>query len=272
MFSWIMGATQACSSIERPAQKCTIIQSVRPDSTIRRESQASSAHLKSKKDNVASSPVSLWSKCQNAVHEFRKFQKFLKKQYSGPSQAFDSLFEDCKHSPRGCVSREDFICLVEKAGFKGETRLVFAMLKGGAEEFITRDSFKKRQKARPSNEVDDLADVVGQAVAAAALERGMSGLSRGRSQHREKSKDKSSLTRGQSNVSLRTESTTASSRRASTERHSSKERKQKARSNSKQRSTSPSPPGRRRRSAGRGGSKSPEPSKRSKSLARQKSR
>lgn len=276
-----MGATQACSSMDK-ASPCTFLQSSRPVDMIEVPSGPSKSHARK-------SSLSLWTKCKDAVSEFRSFQRFLMKQYSGPSQAFDLLSEGCKDSPRNCITREDFTRVVKKVGFKGDSALVFAMLKDGADDFITRDSFRRRLKGRPNKKGDDFAAVVGQAVAFAALERGVSestldrvsqGWGRGRSPHRDKEAENFGLSRGRSKDSLRTESTAASSehscrasveRRAGKDHHSPKERKRRSRSSSKKRSVSPSPPGHRRRSSGHS-SKSPESSKRNKSLYRQKSR
>eukprot|EP00746_Dinoflagellata_sp_MGD_P163090 gnl/MRDRNA2_/MRDRNA2_90960_c0_seq1.p1 gnl/MRDRNA2_/MRDRNA2_90960_c0~~gnl/MRDRNA2_/MRDRNA2_90960_c0_seq1.p1 ORF type:complete len:296 (-),score=40.22 gnl/MRDRNA2_/MRDRNA2_90960_c0_seq1:109-996(-) len=295
-----MGAAQACTSVQK-AQSCTLIKSCRPDALICTGSEASPT-IKSK----AASPISLWAKCKDAVHEFRSFQKFLMKRYSGPGDAFDFLSEGCKGSPRGCIGREDFTRLVKKAGFKGDCSLVFAMLKAG-DDFITRDSFKQRLKARPNKKGDDFAAVVGQAVAFAALEKGVSGsclekLSkdwrRGRSQPRQRKTEKANIPRGHSKNSLSSECATASSRpkkedksdlprgrskdslntesTAASSRPSSKGPKR-----TKKRWSSPSPSGDKRSSARRSpdphserrqSSKSPEPSKRGKSLHRQKSK
>jgi hypothetical protein len=240
---------------------------------IRADSEASSPDLsKSKIKSTSASPVSLWSKCKEAVHEFRSFQTFLRKRYSSPGDAFDFLVEGCKESPTGCVSREDFTRLVGgEAGFKGDTGLVFAMLKGG-DDCITRDNFKKRLKARPNKEGDAFAAVVGQAVAFAALEKGVTKSSlelfsrnRGRSQPRQKKAEKSGLTRGSSKGSL----TRGQSKDALTRGRS----KDSLNTESSERSR-PSSKGPKRRSSSkkRASSKSPEPSKRDKSLHRQKSK
>lgn len=306
-----MGATQACASVEK-AQSCSLIQSVRPESLIRTGSEASptiTSFAKSRSETMSASPISLWAKCKEAVHEFRSFQKFLMKRYSGPGDAFDELSEGCKDSPRGCIGKEDFTRLVKKAGFKGDCSLVFAMLKGG-DDSITRDSFKTRLKAKASKQGDDFAAVVGQAVAFAALEKGVSGsclekLSkgwrRGRSQPRQRKAEKASIPRGNSKNSLNTERTTESSRpkregKCAIQRGRSKDSlntestaassrpSSKGPKRMKKRSSSPSPSGDKRSSTRRSpdptsqrrrsteNSKSPEPSKRGKSLHRQKSK
>lgn len=143
-----MGATQGCSYVER-VQPHSPIESARPVEKA-----------------AGPTPTSLWAKCKDAVHEFRRFQKFLMKHFSSPSQAFDILFEGCQ----GRVVRGEFKRLTEKAGFRGDTGLVFAMLKDGADEYITRDSFRQRLKTRASKTGDDFLAVVGQAIAAAALQ------------------------------------------------------------------------------------------------------
>lgn len=285
-----MGASQGCSSTER-VQPCGIIQPIRPVRTIASEissapSKRSTLDLKS--DTAARRPISLWAKCKDAVHEFRRFQRFLMRYYSGPNQAFDLLFQACKNkgSARDRVEIEDFICLVDKAGFKGDTRVVFAMLKDGADDFITRDSFRRRLKGRRSTDGDKFLAVVGHAVATAALvDNGVGAVLEGFEQGRSRwgrCEEGMQKPRGRSNDTESTEASSNASRSTSKDdstsprrrtgghnvgRRSSKEPKRR-RSSSKTRSTSPKPPGR----CSNGQSRSPESPKRNKSIRRQKSR
>jgi len=307
-----MGATQAqCVSIER-SQPCGLIKAVSPVNTIGRSTSSTAKSIsKSTSNSKNAAPAqSLWAKCKDAVQEFRGFQAFLMKQYSSPNHAFDSLFNG-EDSPEGrnVIVRKDFIRRMEKAGFKGDTGVVFAMLKDGKDDFITRESFKQRLRAlgkAKGDKGDKFLVVVGQAVAAAALENQGLGKALENFEHaRGRSVTFKKSSSGRSNASVSTAASTNPSRRESRERETSKDSKQsketsketgkdsketskdskeagkdskdrrisreregRTRSKSNVRSNSPSPPGRRRRSSGQ--SKPPEP--KAPSYNRQKSR
>lgn len=152
------------------------------------------------------------------------------KQYSSPNHAFDSLFNG-EDSPEGrnVIVRKDFIRRMEKAGFKGDTGVVFAMLKDGKDDFITRESFKQRLRAlgkAKGDKGDKFLVVVGQAVAAAALENQGLGKALENFEHaRGRSVTFKKSSSGRSNASVSTAASTNPSRRESRERETSKDSK-----------------------------------------------
>eukprot|EP00746_Dinoflagellata_sp_MGD_P160340 gnl/MRDRNA2_/MRDRNA2_87038_c0_seq1.p1 gnl/MRDRNA2_/MRDRNA2_87038_c0~~gnl/MRDRNA2_/MRDRNA2_87038_c0_seq1.p1 ORF type:complete len:248 (+),score=35.29 gnl/MRDRNA2_/MRDRNA2_87038_c0_seq1:107-745(+) len=152
-----MGATQACSSIDR----------MRPSSYMGQEP------LRNSRTDVAAvrhrTIIGLWVKCKDAVVELSRFQKFLRRRYSEPSHAFSMIFKECIHTDGERITREDFVHHIEKSGFKGDSGALFVMLKDSADECVTRFSFCQRIKIRDDKRGQRLLAVVKQAVATAEL-------------------------------------------------------------------------------------------------------
>lgn len=235
-----MGATQGCSSMEK-MQSCSLIQPVRPSDTVQGFERSSS---NSKSDAAVTRPmkiISLWAKCKGAVHELGKFQKFLRRRFAGPNEAFDYFLQGCKNRDRDfCeyIVKDDFVHGVEKAGFKGNIRVVFAILKADTGDFITRHSFRQKLKARDTAQGDKFFKVVRQAVATAALvEKRLEATSERFEEACDTGAQKISLSREGSNGSLDTESTTASSNACHRESDRVKERERRARTSLKEGST-----------------------------------
>lgn len=165
-----MGATQGCSSIEKAT--ASVLQATRPASKI------VDAPVQNAKVNVSAARhrtiISLWAKCKNAVRELSRFQKFLRRHYSTPNQAFHMIFKnkECERIDGldgEYVTRDDFMHLVEKAGFKGDSGALFVMLKDDAGDFVTLHSFLQRLKVCGNARGEKFFAVVKKAVTTAAL-------------------------------------------------------------------------------------------------------